>query len=685
MHDGDGVAEALDEAAGRLRRERDLGNEHDRRVPALERGRDGPQVDLGLAAAGDAVQQQRRAAPGTGRAASRSPPGRRPDRRSARSAPSAPPRCETRPPRRLERVLEPQEAAPLEAAQRRVIAARAAAELGRADRPPRSSSSAARWRVPSRSAPASAASPTGVSAAPQRAPRDERPRRPGSRPGRQHEREPARRRGYVLARHPQSERHERLRHVRLEGRQRLREPLRRQLALLGHADDDAEQAPTPERHDEHAADPHRLELALEPVVERPAQGARRGERLDLGDHVSEATVRAGRRSRAPKRRRCRRGDRLRGGGAPRRARRRAGPRCAPRAAAHARARGLHAGGAAPRDGEDRLALLPVERVLEAEGPRHTLREVAAESGLELGFLEEARRALGDPAVDPDARVLTDEELELARHAKTLLDAGLDEESFFELIRVMSHSLDSIASALVATLGQALLQPGDTERDLGLRYSESLRMLAPLAGPALELILNRRLREQIREAVIGRAELESGRLPGAQRIVVAFVDIVGFTELGEQVPADELGAVVRDFERRVEAAVQPPVRLVKTIGDAAMLVATEPDPLLDAVLGLVDDSVERPRGLLLRGGVAAGEALQRAGDFYGSPVNLAQAASPRSPVWSVVATAEVKEARRGDTAGHAGRHRLSVSAARRGVGLSRAHSLARVSGPATVTA
>jgi adenylate cyclase len=58
-------------------------------------------------------------------------------------------------------------------------------------------------------------------------------------------------------------------------------------------------------------------------------------------------------------------------------------------------------------GEDRLALLPVERVLEAEGPRYTLREVAEASGLELRFLEEARRALGDPAVDPDASVLTD--------------------------------------------------------------------------------------------------------------------------------------------------------------------------------------------------------------------------------------------------------------------------------------
>jgi adenylate cyclase len=297
--------------------------------------------------------------------------------------------------------------------------------------------------------------------------------------------------------------------------------------------------------------------------------------------------------------------------------------------------------------EDRLALLPVERVLEAEGPRHTLREVAAAAGLELGFLVQARRALGDPAVDPDAPVLTDEELELARHAKVLLEAGLDEDSFLDLIRVMSHSLDSVASALVATLGQALLQPGDTERDLGLRYAESLRMLAPLAGPALELILNRRLREQIREAVIGRAELESGRLPGAQRVIVAFVDIVGFTELGEQVPADELGAVVSDFERRVEAAVAPPVRLVKTIGDAAMLVAGDADPLLDAVLGLVEESAGDRDDLLLRGGIAAGEALQRAGDWYGRPVNLASRLTSFARRGSVVATDEVRAAAQRD--------------------------------------
>ena len=48
-------------------------------------------------------------------------------------------------------------------------------------------------------------------------------------------------------------------------------------------------------------------------------------------------------------------------------------------------------------------------------------------------------------------------------------------------------------------------------------------------------------------------------------------------------------MVRGFERAVAEAVEPPVRLVKTIGDAAMLVAPEPAPVVEPVLGLVERS------------------------------------------------------------------------------------------------
>ena len=73
--------------------------------------------------------------------------------------------------------------------------------------------------------------------------------------------------------------------------------------------------------------------------------------------------------------------------------------------------------------------------------------------------------------------------------------------------------------------------------------------------------------------------------------------------GEDVAPDDVGNVIRRFERAVGEAVEPPRRLVKTIGDAAMLVAPEPAAVVDAVVGLVERS--RDESPLLRGGVASG--------------------------------------------------------------------------------
>jgi adenylate cyclase len=293
--------------------------------------------------------------------------------------------------------------------------------------------------------------------------------------------------------------------------------------------------------------------------------------------------------------------------------------------------------------EGRLALLPVERVLAAEEPRYTQVELAERTGLDLAFLAEARRALGGPTIDPEERMLTDDDLQLAEGAAALLASGLEREQFLDLTRLMSQAMGNVAAGLMSTFGEALIQPGDNERDLGLRYAESLRQLGPLATPTLGHMLNLRMRDVIRNAAVGEAELHSGHLPGAQPITVGFVDIVGFTRLGEEIPPEELGALVREFERTAERAADPPVRLVKTIGDAAMLVAPAPKPLLDAVLGLVESSREDERRPLLRGGLASGEALQRAGDWYGRPVNLASRLTSFARRGSVVASKDVHDA------------------------------------------
>ena len=99
--------------------------------------------------------------------------------------------------------------------------------------------------------------------------------------------------------------------------------------------------------------------------------------------------------------------------------------------------------------EGRLALLPVERVLAAEGARYTQEEIAAETGLDLAFLNEARRAVGAPAVQPGDRALTEEDRELALNAATLLRNGLDRERFLELARVMSHAMANVAASFAS--------------------------------------------------------------------------------------------------------------------------------------------------------------------------------------------------------------------------------------------
>jgi adenylate cyclase len=125
--------------------------------------------------------------------------------------------------------------------------------------------------------------------------------------------------------------------------------------------------------------------------------------------------------------------------------------------------------------------------------------------------------------------------------------------------------------------------------------------------------------------------------------VCFADLSGFTRLGERVDAEELGAVAERFADLAAEVGRPPVRLVKTIGDAAMLVSEDAPPLLEAALALVESSdAEGDAFPQVRAGIAAGEALPRGGDWYGHAVNLASRVCARARPGSVLTTADVKK-------------------------------------------
>ena len=65
--------------------------------------------------------------------------------------------------------------------------------------------------------------------------------------------------------------------------------------------------------------------------------------------------------------------------------------------------------------------------------------------------------------------------------------------------------------------------------------------------------------------------------------MCFADLVEFTKLGEHLPIEELGALTGRLGELAREVASPPVQLVKLIGDAAMLVSPETDPLLECAL------------------------------------------------------------------------------------------------------
>jgi len=271
----------------------------------------------------------------------------------------------------------------------------------------------------------------------------------------------------------------------------------------------------------------------------------------------------------------------------------------------------------------RLTLLPVERAIAGDGTRYTPREIAELSGGDLDLLQRASSALGLPYPDPDERTLTEADLEAARRVKAFLEAGLPADGIIQVARTIGMGTARIAEANRELTVRTLMQPGDTERDLALRFAAAAEHMLPLFEPTLLYAQRAHLLEQIRRDVIGAADLASGEMGATTEVSVCFADLVGFTKLGEEIAPEELGLVAGRLEEMATAVAEPPVRLVKTIGDAAMLVSTEAEPMTEAALRLVEASEEEgeefPR---LRAGIARGPALVQTGDYYGRSVNLA---------------------------------------------------------------
>ncbi|MCW3041586.1 MAG: putative adenylate/guanylate cyclase [Solirubrobacterales bacterium] len=292
-----------------------------------------------------------------------------------------------------------------------------------------------------------------------------------------------------------------------------------------------------------------------------------------------------------------------------------------------------------------LLLMPSERVI-AGGNVLSEAQVAERAGVSLGFLRALERANGVRADvgDTGAPTYADVDVEAARIARGFMEAGLSEEQVLTVARMLGRSFTQIAEVLRQVAFELVLRPGSTELELARNYRGASELLVPSLGPLLDTTLRLHLRQAVATEIVTAQERRDGDLPGAREVVVAFADLVGFTRMGEEVPPEVLGAVAGRLEDLAEQVVGGPVRVVKTIGDAVLLVSTDAAAMVEATLRLVEVAAAEGEDFpQLRAGIASGPAVNRAGDWFGAPVNLASRVTGVARAGSVLATSDVERA------------------------------------------
>ena len=214
-----------------------------------------------------------------------------------------------------------------------------------------------------------------------------------------------------------------------------------------------------------------------------------------------------------------------------------GPRRARAAARAARRRGLLAGGP---EGRGRGG--PAGAAAGRAGPRRALhgRELEERTGFPASQMLRIRRLLGLPEPAPGDHVYGEEEIEAAKSISLFLEAGLGEDAIAEITRVLGEGMSRLAAATAAAFVEAFLQPGDSEDEVAERFAALAEQLAPAIDPVLRAAYRQHLAESVRRGMLSPAERQTGQAGGTQEVTVCFVDMVGFTRLGAQIEAQELG-------------------------------------------------------------------------------------------------------------------------------------------------
>jgi adenylate cyclase len=295
--------------------------------------------------------------------------------------------------------------------------------------------------------------------------------------------------------------------------------------------------------------------------------------------------------------------------------------------------------------EGRLAYGYIEEMFGGDEPGRSLKEAAKLTDLEPALVERFWNSLGLPTKGIEQ--LSEEDIQALHYVSAVLGAGFPLVAFLQLCRVYGHALAQIAEAEVRLFHLYVHEPLIREGVPGLEMAEEMEDLAsdllPFASPMMDYVHQRFLQHFVEQDVVGHmeSELEDEDVDlGRVRVAIAFADLAGYTRFTEEEGEEEALSSVERFVEGVTNTLPEDARVVKTIGDAVMVVGQDVRALVDWAVGFVSLFDERPQPRI---GVHWGTTLYRDGDYFGRDVNLTSRVVARARGGEVLVTDSVVEA------------------------------------------
>jgi len=256
-------------------------------------------------------------------------------------------------------------------------------------------------------------------------------------------------------------------------------------------------------------------------------------------------------------------------------------------------------------------------------PAFNALEVAAETGITIEQTRRLWRALGFPEFVGE-KAYTAADIEAVATLMGFVDAGsVDFDMAVNLTRGVGQTMARLADWEVSTLVSRVEEMEAGDEATGSRIGSALRLINDV-NPPFERLLIYAWRRHL-AAAVGRIEAMGAKDEDLHTIDVSvgFADLVSFTALSNTLDRDEIGVLVEVFESRCQDVVARYAgRIIKSLGDSVLFVTSDAEDAVAVAEGIINVIGRDPKMPDVRLGLASGPVVQRLGDIFGPPVNMA---------------------------------------------------------------